>query len=63
VQLMLVVCVVKAIPLEALDRPLGLPEVGAPRISRPSAVEGGIWSAPRTGRFYPPGNISGTHFC
>jgi hypothetical protein len=43
--------------------PLGFQEVRAPRISRQSVLEGGKVVAIRTGRFYPPGRVPGTHFC
>jgi hypothetical protein len=45
------------------DRPWAFQQVEAPRFqdNRPIKVVG--LSALRTGRFYPPGNIPGTHFC
>jgi len=47
-----------------LDRPLGLQEVEAPRISRELALEGGMVVSP-THRppSLPPGEITGSHFC
>jgi hypothetical protein len=44
----------KAIPLQALDRPLGLQEGRAPRISRQSALEGGKVVSPTHRPILPP---------
>ena len=40
-------------PKQSLDRPVGLQQGEAHRISRPSAYEGGKLSDLRTGRLYP----------
>jgi hypothetical protein len=53
----------KAIPLQALGRLLGFQEVEAPRISRQSALEGGMVVSPTHRPSLPPGRIPGTHFC
>ena len=47
----------------SLYRPLGLQEVGAPRISRQSALEGGKAVSPTHRPPLPPGRIPGTRFC
>jgi hypothetical protein len=53
------IVLVKSNPITGLDRPLGFQEFEAHRfidkVVRLSAL--------RTGRFNPPGKISGTHFC
>ena len=54
---------VKAIPLQALERPLGFQEVGAPRTSRHSPLEGGKVDSPTYQPSLPPGMIPGAHFC
>jgi hypothetical protein len=46
-----------------LDTLIGLRDVEASRISKHSAHEGCKFSAQRTGRIYPLGDIPGTHFC
>jgi hypothetical protein len=51
----------KAIPLQAWTDPEGSRRLRLPDFSRHVKVV--RLSALRTGRFYPPGNISGTHFC
>jgi hypothetical protein len=53
----------KAIPITGLDRPLGLQEVEARRISRHLAHEGGKVVSPMHRLPLPPGDIPGTHFC
>jgi hypothetical protein len=50
-------------PITGLDRPLGLQEVEAPRISRQSAHEGGKAVSPTHRPPLLPGDIRGTHFC
>jgi len=50
----------KAIPLQALR--VGQ-EVEAPRFQDSRHMKVVRLSALRTGRFYAPGNIPGTHFC
>jgi len=45
-----------------LDRPLGLQEVEAPRISRHSAHEGGKVVSHMHWSPLPPGDFPGTHF-
>jgi hypothetical protein len=45
------------------DRPLGLPEVEARRISRQSAHEGGKVVSLTHQPSLPPGKIPGTYFC
>jgi len=45
------------------DRPLGLQEVEAARISRQMAHEGGKVVSPANPPPLPSGDISGTHFC
>jgi len=45
----------KAIPLQAWTGPEGSKRLMHMKVVRLSAL--------RTGRFYPPGNIPGTHFC
>jgi hypothetical protein len=50
-------------PITVLDRPLGLQEVEASRISRQSAHEGGKFVSPTQRPHLPPGDIPGTHFC
>jgi hypothetical protein len=53
----------KAIPLQALDRPLGFQEVEDPRFQDNRHMEVVRLSALRAGRLYIPKNIPGTHFC
>jgi hypothetical protein len=53
----------KAIPLEALDRPLELQAVEAPEFLDNRHLKVVWMSAMRTGRFHPPGKVPGTHFC
>jgi hypothetical protein len=48
-------------PITGLDRPLGFQEVGAPRISRQSAHEGGKVVSPTHRPSLPPGRILDTH--
>jgi hypothetical protein len=55
--------VVKINPITGLDRPLGLQEVEAPRFQGSWNMKVVRLSALSTGRLYPPGIISGTHFC
>jgi len=50
-------------PITGLDRPQGLQEVEASRISRQSAYEGGKIVSRKHRLSLPPGNIRGTHFC
>ena len=50
-------------PLQAWTGPGGLQVVEAPRFQDNRHIKLVRLSAPRTGRFYPPGNIPGTHFC
>jgi len=59
------ITVIKAIPLQAwtgLDRPLGLQEDEASRISRQLAREGGKVVSPAHRTPLPSGNIPGTRF-
>jgi hypothetical protein len=53
----------KMYPIIVLDRPLGLQEVEASRISRISSSEGGKVVGLNTSHLYPQGNTHGTHFC
>ena len=53
----------KPIPFPDLDRPLGLKEVEAPRISRQSAHEGGKAISPRHRPPLHPRDNHGSHFC
>jgi len=46
-----------------LDRSLGLQEVEAPKLSPPSALEGGKVISPTHRPHLPPGDAPGTHFC
>jgi hypothetical protein len=46
-----------------LVRPLGFQEVNAPRFLESRHLKVVRLAALRTGRFYPTGNIPGTHFC
>jgi hypothetical protein len=46
-----------------MDRPVGLQEVEAPRISGQLAHEGGKVANPTLQLPLPPGDIPGTHFC
>ena len=50
-------------PITGLDRSWGFQEVEAPRFQDNRHMKVVRLSALRTGRFYPPGNIPGTHFC
>jgi len=50
-------------PITGLQGPLGCQEFVAPRSQDNRHMEVVVLSALRTGRFYYPGNISGTHFC
>jgi hypothetical protein len=47
----------------ALNRPLGLQEIEAPRISGQLAHEGGKVVSPAQWSPSPPGKIPGTHLC
>ena len=49
-------------PITGLDRRWGLQEAEAPRFQDNLHMKV-VMSALRTGRFYPPGNIPGTHLC
>jgi hypothetical protein len=53
----------KSNPTTGLDRPWGFQEVEAPRFQDIRHMNMVTLSALRTGRLYPAGNISGTHFC
>ena len=53
----------KSSPITGLDRPWGFQEVEAPRFQDIRHTKVVRLSALRTGRLYPLGNISGTHFC
>ena len=53
---------VKAVPLRAWTGPEGSRKLRFPDFMT-MAQDGGRLTALRTGRFYPPGNIPGTHFC
>ena len=48
-------------PITGLDRPRGFQEVEAPRFQDNRHMKVVRLSALRTGRLYPPGNITGTH--
>jgi hypothetical protein len=50
-------------PITGLDRPWGFQEVEAPRFQDNRHIKVVRLSALRTGRLYPKGNITGTHFC
>jgi len=50
-------------PFIGLDKPLGLQEVEAPRISGHSAHEGGKVVSLTHRPHLPPGDTHGTHFC
>jgi len=50
-------------PITGLGRPWRFQEVEAPRFQDSRYMKVVRLSALRTGRLYPPGNISGTHFC
>ena len=52
----------KAVPLQAWTGPEGLRELSFPDFVT-TAQDGGRLSALSTGRFLPPGNNPGTHFC
>jgi hypothetical protein len=54
--------IMKNYPITGFDRPLGLQELEAPRISRQHMRVVRL-SALCAGHFYPPGEISGTHVC
>ena len=47
-------------PITGLNRPRAFQEVEVPRFQDMKVAR---LSALRTGRFLPPGNIPGTHFC
>lgn len=49
-------------PTAGLDRPLGIQEVEAPRISRQHKKAARLLTLPK-GRLYPPGDIPSTHLC
>ena len=49
-------------PITGLDRPRGFQDVWAPRFQDNRHMKVVRLLAVRTGRLYPPGNISGTHF-
>jgi hypothetical protein len=53
----------KSNPITGLDMPLGFQKVEAPRFLDNRHAKVVRLSAIRTGRFYPPGNIPGTHIC
>jgi hypothetical protein len=60
------VCVGKETTIQAwtgLDRPLVFQEVEAYRNSRQLSHEVTMFSALRTSRLYPLGDMPGTHFC
>jgi hypothetical protein len=48
---------------ESLYTPWGFQEIKAPRVQDNWHMKVVSLSALRTGRFYPPGNIPGTHLC
>jgi hypothetical protein len=50
-------------PIRGLHEPLGCQEVEAPRFQDNRHMKVVVLSTLGTGRFYSPGNISGTHFC
>ena len=50
-------------PITGLDRPRGFQEVEASRFQDNWQMKMVRLSVLRTGRFYPTGNIPGTHFC
>jgi len=52
----------KAVPLQASTGPEGSRKLRLPDFVT-TAQDGGRLSALRTGRFLPPGNTRGTHFC
>jgi hypothetical protein len=52
----------KAVPLQAWTGPEGSRKLRFPDFVT-TAQDGGRLSALSTGRFLPPGNTSGTHFC
>jgi len=52
----------KAVPLQAQSGPEGSRKLSFPDFVT-TAQDGGILSALRTGRLYPPRNTPGTHFC
>jgi hypothetical protein len=53
--------ILKSYPITGPDRPLGLQDVEAPRISRQLAHEGGRFVNPLHWSPLPPGDIHGTH--
>ena len=53
----------KSNPITGLNRPRGFQEVEVPRFQDNRHMKVARSSALRTGRFLPPGNIPGTHFC
>jgi len=53
----------KAIPVTGLDRPQGFQEDKAPRFHDIRHMKEVRLSAQHTSQLYPPGSISGTHFC
>jgi hypothetical protein len=52
----------KSVPLQALTGPKGSRKLRFPDFVT-MARDGGRLSVLRTGRFLPPGNTPGTHFC
>jgi len=50
-------------PIRGLDMPRGFQKVQAPRFQDNWQMKVVSLPALRPGRFYPPGNIPGTHFC
>jgi hypothetical protein len=50
-------------PITGLQGPLRCQEYEAPRFQDNRHMKEVVLSALRTGRFYPPGKIYGTHFC
>ena len=52
----------KAVPLQTWRGPEGSRKLRLPDFVT-TVQDGGSLSALRTGRFYPPGNAPGSHFC